>query len=156
MMRTYKKSTQIYNCYLSWSKIFNVIVINYKNSSIYVQRQIDRLFRLYRHFVKTHIDNIVIYFKNFNEYKIHFRKIFDMFNINNIFVKSKKTFYWLLDNLFVKLKNKFFKFDYNRKKLKTISRLSYFKNLQILKIYLNFIEWFRNYVFMYIDFTKSF
>ena len=42
-------------------KSFNVVVMKYKNSLVYVQRQIDRLFRAYRKFVKTYVDDIVIF-----------------------------------------------------------------------------------------------
>ena len=42
-------------------KLFNVVVMKYKNSFVYVQRQIDRLLRVYRKFVKTYVDDIVIF-----------------------------------------------------------------------------------------------
>ena len=41
-------------------KIFNVAIMKYKNSSIYVQRQIDRILRFCRIFVRTYIDDVVV------------------------------------------------------------------------------------------------
>ena len=44
-------------------KTFNVAVMSYRNSSFYVQRQIDRMLRSYD-FARTYIDDIVVYFKS--------------------------------------------------------------------------------------------
>ena len=137
-------------------KFFNVTIMKYKNSFVYVQRQIDRLFRSHRHYVKTYVDDIVIYFKTFDEHKIHLRSIFDMFKINNISVKSKKIFIDYFTIHLLKQKMNSLELTTIEKKLKTIFRLSYFKILQILKIYLKLIEWLRDYVSMYVDVAKSF
>ena len=137
-------------------KFFNVAIMKYKNSLVYVQRQIDRLFRSYRHYVKTYVDDIVIYFKTLDEHKIHLRSIFDMFKINNISIKSKKIFIDYFTVHLLKQKMNFLELTTTEKKLKTISRLSYSKTLQSLKIYLKLIEWLRDYVFMYVDVAKSF
>ena len=80
-------------------KNFNVIVMNYKNSSTYVQRQIDRLFRFYRVFAKIYVNDIVIHSCILQKHFEHFRKIFDMLRVNNIFLKSKK--FSLIISLFI-------------------------------------------------------
>ena len=121
-------------------KFFNITIMRYKNFLVYVQRQIDRLFRLHRHYVKTYVDDIVIYFKIFNEHKTHLRSIFDMFKINNISIKLKKIFIDYFTIHLLKQKMNFLKLITIEKKLKTIFRLSYSKTLQSLKIYLKFIE----------------
>ena len=137
-------------------KFFNVTIMKYKNSFVYVQRQIDRLFRSHRHYVKTYVDDIVIYFKIFDEHKIHLRSIFDMFKINNISIKSEKIFIDYFTIHLLEQKMNFLELTTIEKKLKTIFRLSYFKTLQTLEIYLRFTEWLRDYVFMYVDVAKSF
>jgi len=38
-----------------------MVVIGYKNSLAYVQRQMDRLLRAYQAFARVYIDNIVIF-----------------------------------------------------------------------------------------------
>ena len=79
-----------------------------------------------------------------------------MFKINNIFIKSKKIF---IDYFIVHLLNQkidFLELIIVEKKLKTISRLFFFTILQLLKTYLNFTNWLRNYVFWYVEMFKSF
>ena len=114
--------------------------MKYKNFLVYVQRQIDRLLRLHRHYVKTYVDDIVIYFKTLDEHKTHLRSIFDMLKINNISIKSEKTFINYLTIHLLRQKVNFLKLTTIEKKLKTIFRLSYSKTLQSLEIYLKFTE----------------
>ena len=67
-----------------------MLIINYRNSPVYVQKMIDRIFRLFRHFYKVYVNDIVIFFilfkKHFN-YFIQIFRIFDNMNIYLIFVK---------------------------------------------------------------------
>ena len=91
--------------------------MNYKNFSTYVQREINRILRVYRKYVQTHVDDIIIYFRIFKKHVMHFRKIFEIFKHNNIFIKFIKIFieYFFvrffgreIDSLnFVTTKNKF-------------------------------------------------
>ena len=136
-------------------KFFNVTIMKYKNSLVYVQRQIDRLLRSHRHYVKTYVDDIVIYFKTLDEHKTHLRSIFDMLKINNISIKSEKTFIDYLTVHLLRQKMNFLKLTTTEKKLKAIFRLSYSKTLQSLETYLKLTEWLRDYVFMYVDVAKS-
>ena len=53
-------------------KIFNVVIINYKNFFVYIQRQIDCLFCLYRKFIKNFINNIIVYFDTLQKYFNYF------------------------------------------------------------------------------------
>ena len=57
-------------------KQFNVIVIKFKNFSIYVQRKINTILRVYRVFVKTYVDNIIIFNKTLKKHLTHLREIF--------------------------------------------------------------------------------
>ena len=60
-------------------KNFNVAVMKYKNSSTYVQRQIDRLLRKQRKYARIDVNDIVIFFnikkKTRNSSSIRFRDI---------------------------------------------------------------------------------
>ena len=115
-------------------------IINYKNLSTYVQRQINRLLRKFRRFARAYINNIVIFFKITTKYTIYFRLIFDIFRKNNIFIKFNKKF---LNYFFVQLlKQKiiFFELFINKKKLKAIVKLLFSRILRQLKIYLNLID----------------
>ena len=71
---------------------FNVIVMNYKNSSTYIQRQINWLLRFHCKHAKVYVDDIVIFSKILKSHKQHFRVVFDTFQFHNIFVKITKTF----------------------------------------------------------------
>ena len=129
--------------------------MSYKNSSIYVQRQIDRFFRFYRTFAKTYVDDIVIYSSILQKHFAHLTKIFDMLRVNNIFIKFEKTF---IDYLTVHL------FDQKidslelitiEKKLKVISRLFFSITLQLFETYLELTSWLRDYVSWYVEIFKS-
>ena len=136
-------------------KFFNVIVMNYKNSSTYVQRQIDRLLRKFRRFARTYVDDIVIYFRIVEKHAQHLRFVFDMLRQNNIFIKFSKTF---LDYLFVRLldqKIDSFELSINEKKLKAIAKLSFSRILRQLEIYLDLTDWLLDYVSFYVDVFKT-
>ena len=136
-------------------KSFNITIMKYKNFFVYVQRQINRLLRFYRRFVKTYVNDIVIYSKTLKKHFIHFRKIFDMLDSNNISIKSKKTFidYFTIHLLNQKINS--LKLIIAKKKLKIIFRFFFSKTLQLLKIYFDFIDWMRDYVFMYATISQS-
>ena len=57
-------------------KQFNVVVIKFKNFSIYVQRKINAILRVYCVFVKIYVDDIVIFNKTLKKHLIHLCKIF--------------------------------------------------------------------------------
>ena len=129
--------------------------MNYKNSSIYVQRQIDRLFRFYRTFAKTYVNDIVIHFNILQKHFAHFTKIFDMLRVNNMFIIFQKTF---IDYFIVYLLNQ--KIDSLElitveKKLKIISRLFFSITFQLFETYLEFTSWLRDYVSWYVEIFKS-
>ena len=54
-------------------KQFNVVLMNFKDSSLYVQRQTNNLFRLCKIFIKTYMNNIIIFSKILHEYIEHLR-----------------------------------------------------------------------------------
>ena len=135
-------------------KSFNVAIINYKNSSIYVQRQINCLFRAFRHFARIYVDDIIIFSKTKKEHETHLRKIFVVLTKNNIFIKLIETFFDYSSIFFLNQKIDSIELITSKKKLKIIFKLFFSKTLQILKIYLNLTNWLRDYVFMYVDVTK--
>ena len=54
-------------------KIFNVIVMSYKIFFVYVQKQINRFLKLYRVYIKTYVNNIVIFSKILKKHEQYFR-----------------------------------------------------------------------------------
>ena len=69
---------------------WNVTIMKYRNSSIYVQRQIDIILRKYCHFVRVYVNDIVIFFNTLKKYLEHLTFIFALFKKYNIVIKTFK------------------------------------------------------------------
>ena len=57
-------------------KQFNVTLMNFKNSSSYVQRQIDQMLRSYREFSRVYMNDIIMFSKILKKHIVHFKQIF--------------------------------------------------------------------------------
>lgn len=66
--------------------------MGYKNSPSYVQRQINRILRPYRHCARAYVDDIVVLSRTLEDHLRHLRQIFQVFRSNNISIKLAKTF----------------------------------------------------------------
>ena len=128
---------------------FNVAVMKFKNSSTYVQRKIDVIFRVYREFARTYVDDIVIFSCTLKEHIAHLHVIFQLLNSYDINLSLKKLFFDY--SIVALLKQKINAFDFITvvDKLKIISKLNFFYILKELKTYLSFIDWLREFVVFY-------
>ena len=115
---------------------FNVTVMNYKNSSTYVQRQINRLLRSFRDFARAYVDDIVMFSHIKKEHERHLRQIFDVLKKNNIFIKSAKVFFDYSSMSFLDQKIDSLELVTSKEKLKTIAKLRFSRTLRQLEIYL--------------------
>ena len=129
--------------------------MNYKNFSIYVQRQIDRVLKNHKKYFQTYVDDIIIFFKTLETYLRHLIKIFNTLNVNNIFIKSIKAFITYFIVNFLNQKMNFFDLIIAENKLKVISLLKFSRTLHQLKIYLKLINYLRKYVSFYANIFKS-
>ena len=131
------------------SEQWNVVVMSYRNSFIYIQRQIDRILRVFRVFAKTYVDDIVIFNYTLKKHLQHFHQIFLLFDKLNITFKFSKIYlsYSIISLLNQKI-NRFEVFIV-QKKLVAILRFKFFRTLKNLKIYLNIIDYLRDYVTFY-------
>ena len=136
-------------------EFFNVIVMNYKNSSTYVQKQINRILRKHRNYVQAYVDDIIIFFKFLQKHVIHLTEVFNTLNANNIIIKFKKAFLNYSTMQLLNQKINFFELVIAKDKLWIIFKLRFLRNLQQLKTYLSLIKWLRNYIFYYADIFKS-
>ena len=136
-------------------KSFNVVVMKYKNSFVYVQRQIDRLFRVYRKFVKAYVDDIVIFSRIWQEHVNHLGQIFIKLINVNIFIKFTKAFIDYSSVQLLSQKINSLNLFINEKKLKIIVKLQFSRTLRQLKTYFDLINWMRKYVSFYVDVFKS-
>ena len=136
-------------------KSFNVTVIKYKNSSAYVQRQIDRVLRKHKKYSRAYVDDIIIFSKTLKKHLRHLIEVFDTLNVNNIFIKSTKTFieYFIVNLLNQKINS--FDLIIAEDKLKVISLLKFPRILQQLKTYLKLISYLREYVSFYAGISQS-
>ena len=71
-------------------KTFKVIVMNYKISFVYVQKQINKILTLFD-FVRVYVNDIVVFFKTQSEHVKYLQIIFQILKINNISINFKKT-----------------------------------------------------------------
>ena len=128
---------------------WNVTIIKYWNSSIYVQRQINIILRKYRHFVKVYVNHIVIFFNTLKKHLKHLTFIFVLFKKYNIVIKTFKIYfdYFIIVLLNQRVNN--FDMFIVENKLKIIFDLKFSHILKYLKIYLDKIEYLRQYVVYY-------
>ena len=133
-------------------KSFNVVVIKYKNSFAYVQRQINRFLRKFRKFVRVYVNDIIIFFHIKTKHETHFHFVLMK---NNIFIKTIKTFLNYSNVSFLNQKMNFLKLTIIENKLKIIFKLRFFRIFRQLKFYMNFINWLRDYVYFYVDIFTS-
>ena len=135
-------------------KTFNVIVMSYRNSSVYVQRQIDRILRFFD-FVRAYVNDIVVFFNTLKNHLTHFRQIFQILSVNNISINLKKAFLSYSSVSFLKQHVTFLNLFTDEEKLQAIVNFFFFKTLNKLETYFELTEWFRQYIEIYATKFKS-
>ena len=128
---------------------FRIAVMGYKNSPPYVQRQIDRIFRPYRHFVWAYMDDIVIHGKALQDHLQQLHAIFALFQRLRIHLKPTKTY---LGYLNIQLLGQYVDglgLTTTQDKIEAITKLEFPKTLQELEAYLGLTGWLRNYIEKY-------
>ena len=121
----------------------------YKNSPPYVQRQIDHILRPYRHFVRTYMDDIVIYGKTLQEHLQQLHDIFAVFQRLRIHLKPTKSY---LGYPNIQLLGQYvdgLELTTVQDKIEAITKLKFPWTLQELEVYLGLTGWLRNYVEKY-------
>lgn len=136
------------------SKQFSVAMMRFKNFSLYVQRQIDKILRSHKAYVRAYINDIIIFSQTLTEHLIHFHFIFESFREMRICLILLKSF--LKYSIMSLLKEKINEFELiiSQKKLKIISFFRFSQSFKELKIYLRLIECLRNYVSYYAQIVK--
>ena len=74
------------------SEHFNIAIMKFKNSILYVQRKINGFLRLYRYFARCYINNIIIFSRIAKEHFQHLKIIFAFFTRLKVILKSKKSY----------------------------------------------------------------
>ena len=99
------------------SEQWNVVVIKYRNNFVYVQRQIDRVFRVFRTFVKVYVNDIVMFNHSLKKHFRHLHQVFVLFDKLNIIFKSSKIYFDYIIISLLRQKINRFKFLRRRKSL---------------------------------------
>jgi len=73
-------------------KIFNIAPINYRNSSLYIQRLIDRILRPHRLYIRAYVNNLMIFSFILKDYLAHLDNIFSALADLDIILSPKKLF----------------------------------------------------------------
>ena len=136
-------------------KQFNMTVMKFKNNSTYVQKKIDIILRIYKAFVKTYVNDIIIFSHTLKKHVSHLRQIFQLLNLYDIRLSLKKSYFDYSTVALLSQKMNAFDLIIAANKLAAIVNLKYSHTLKNLKIYLNFTEWLRNYIVWYAQKSES-
>ena len=119
----------------------NVILMNYKESSLYFQQMMNWILYFYKNFIRFYIDDLIIFLKILNNHKQHLNTIWSLFNEIRISLNKVKTY---LDYSFIiLLEQQINRFDMTtfKKQIAVIQEIKFSKNLKDFEIYLNLTEW---------------
>ena len=125
--------------------------MNYKNTSMYVQKQMNNLMKSFRNFARAYIDDVMIFNNSLKKHLNHLNKIFQLFDNCNITFKTKKIYLKYSFIFFFDQKIDSLRLTTIDDKLKTITFLFFPKTLKALKTYLSLIDYFKNYIFYYVQ-----
>ena len=123
--RIHSKDRHNFTVVSHWEQeTFNVAVMRYRNSSMYVQRQIDRILKSF-HFARVYVNDIVIYSKIMNEHFEHLQNVFRILKKNNISINFNKAFFDYSSVTLLDQHVTFFDLFTDESKLQTILNLKF-------------------------------
>ena len=137
-------------------KQFNVAVMKFKNSSLYVQRKINSLLRAFRVFARVYVNDIVVFNHTLKKHLSHLNQIFQLFEFYDISLSFKKFFLDYFTVALLEQKMNAFEFIIVVDKLAAIIKLNFFYTLKNFEIYFDLIEWLRDFVLWYAQKTNFF
>ena len=132
---------------------FNVVIMKYHNSSLYVQHQMNSLLWPFHAFVRRYIDDIVIFSCTLEDHITHLNQVFSLFQKLEISLELKKFF---LEYLIITLLGQqvdTLELITVSEKIQTIASLQFPVTLKALEIYLDLISWLCFYIFYYVQIT---
>lgn len=136
------------------SEQWNVTVMKFKNSSIYVQREMNNALRNLS-FAKTYIDDVLMFNKILKKHLRHLNLIFKLFRKMNITLKSKKIYLTYSSIVLLRQKIDSLELITSTDKLKAIVKFLFSRSLKNLEYYLDLIEYLRDYISFYAQKLKS-
>jgi hypothetical protein len=136
-------------------KQFNVCVMSYKNSSIYVQRQIDLMLKNLRSFVRVYMNDIIIFFKTLKDHFAHLRLVFERLWHYNVALNLRKIFLEYSSIVLLEQIVDVLDLITIDEKLTAIANLTFSFTLKKLKTYLKLTKYLRVYVAWYAQTSSS-
>ncbi len=133
---------------------WNVDVMKHRNTKTYVQKKMNNILRKYS-WVKTYIDNVIVFSKTLKEHLNHLSQFFSLFQKLNIILKSKKPYFEYFSISLLRQRVDSLNLTIAENKLKAIVKLSFSKILKILKRFFKIIDWLKNYVTYYAQKSES-
>ena len=134
---------------------FNVILMSYKKSSFYVQRQTDKLLRSYKKFIWIYVNDIIIYSRTLKEHLNHLIIIFQLFRNKRVNLTSTKFYLNYSSVILLSQRINNLNMFIFAKKIIAITSLRFSYILQDLEIFLNLIEWLRSSISYYAQRASS-
>ena len=136
-------------------EIFNVALMRFKNSILYVQSKMNKFLRSYKFFARCYIDDIVIFSHSLKDHLTHLITIFDLFTKLHVFLKFKK--FYIEYSSMTLLSQRVDELDLFtfEEKLVVIRELRFSKSLKNLKIYLEMFNWLRIKILYYAQIAQS-
>lgn len=134
---------------------FLISIMSCRNSMIYVQRQMNLLLRIFWNFVKIYIDDIIVWFKSFQDHLRHLRLLFQLFQFKDIFISSNKIFLEYVSVLLLNRRMNFLELITSKERLKAIASLTFFDILIALEKYFEMTNYLKKYVYFFVDVFRS-
>ena len=134
---------------------FNVILMNYKNSSSYVQRQTNKLLRFYKHFAKIYVNDIIIHSQILKKHIVHLQILFQMFRVKRISLTIDKSFLFYSSITLLNQKVNNLDMFISIEKITAIISFRFSFSLRDLKIFMKLIDWLRSFISRYVQRVQS-
>ena len=122
--------------------------------TISLQRVMNRQLRAFRDFCRIYIDDIMSFFKIFNDHVDHLRKLFSKLIKLRIILSVKKTFFNYFNITLLKQKIDVFDLSITKKRIVVVKTIRFFKNFKTLEIYLDLTNYQKNKMTWYTQKAK--
>ena len=133
----------------------NVTLMNFKNSSSYVQRQIDQMLRSYRDFFRVYMNDIMIFSKILKEHIVHLRQIFQLFASKRVNLTLNKSFLNYSFIMLLEQRVDSLDLSISAEKITIITFLRFSQSLKNLKHFLDLIDWLRHCINRYAQLVEA-
>ena len=128
---------------------FKVPIMGFKGSPPYAQRQIDRILRPYRKFIRAYIDDMVVHSRTFEEHIQHLHTLFELFQRIHICLSPKKSYLGFPSVQLLGQRVDSLGLTTSTEKLDAILKLDFPRTLKDLETYISLTGWLREYVDKY-------